>query len=152
MKAVVQRVKKASVKVSGETIGKIGTGLVVLLAVGEGDAEKDAEYLADKIANLRIFSDKNDKMNLSALETKAEILAVSQFTLYGDARKGRRPSFVKAAKPEKAAKLFDYFVAKLKETGLKVETGKFRAMMLVEILNDGPVTLILESTLVLGSA
>lgn len=145
MRAVIQRVKKASVKVSGKTIGKIGKGLVVLLGVGEGDAEKDAEYLADKIANLRIFSDKNDKMNLSALDTKAEILAISQFTLYGDTRKGRRPSFVKAAKPEKAEKLFNYFVKKLKETGLKVETGKFRAMMLLEILNDGPVTIILES-------
>lgn len=145
MRAVIQRVKKASVKVSGETIGKIGPGLVVLLGVGEGDAEKDAGYLADKIVNLRIFSDKNDKMNLSALETKVEILAVSQFTLYGDTRKGRRPNFVKAAKPEKAEKLFNFFVKKLKETSLKVETGKFRAMMLVEILNNGPVTLTLKS-------
>lgn len=145
MRAVIQRVKKASVKVSGETVGEIGKGLVILLGVGEGDTEKDAEYLADKIVNLRIFSDKNDKMNLSAFETKAEILAVSQFTLYGDTKKGRRPSFVKAAKPEKAEKLFNYFIKKLKETGLKVETGKFRAMMLVEILNDGPVTIILES-------
>ena len=145
MKAVVQRVKKASVKVSGKIVGKIGPGLVILLGVGEKDTERDAEYLAEKIANLRIFADKNGKMNLSALETKGEILAVSQFTLYGDTKKGRRPSFVQAAEPKKAEKLFGYFVEKLKETGLKVETGKFRAKMLVEILNDGPVTLILET-------
>jgi len=145
MKAVVQRVKKASVKVSGKTVGKIGPGLVVLLGVGEEDTQKDAKYLADKIANLRIFGDENDKMNLSALETQGEILAVSQFTLYGDTKKGRRPNFVEAAEPKKAEELFNYFVEKLKETGLKVETGQFRAMMLVEILNDGPVTLILEN-------
>lgn len=145
MKAVIQRVKKASVTVSGETVAKIGQGLLVLLGVGEGDTEKDAEYLVDKIVNLRIFADKNDKMNLSALETRGEILAVSQFTLYGDTKKGRRPSFVEAAEPQKAEALFNYFVNKLKETGLKVETGKFRAMMLVEILNDGPVTIILDS-------
>lgn len=145
MKAVIQRVKKASVKVSGETIGKIGPGLVVLLGVGEEDREKDAEFLADKIANLRIFADKNDKMNLSVLESHGEVLAVSQFTLYGDTKKGRRPSFVKAAKPELAERLFDYFVNCLRRTGLKIETGKFGAMMVVEILNDGPVTIILES-------
>lgn len=144
MRTVIQRVEKAKVKVSGETIGEIGPGLVVLLGVGERDTEKDAEYLADKIANLRIFTNQDDKMNLSALEVKGEILAVSQFTLYGDTRKGRRPSFVGAAKPEKAEGLFNYFVEKLKETGLKIATGQFRAMMLVEIHNDGPVTLILD--------
>lgn len=146
MRAVVQRVEEASVKVSGKTIGKIGPGLMVLLGVREGDTEKDARYLVDKIANLRIFADKNDKMNLSALETRSAVLAVSQFTLYGNTKRGRRPSFVKAAPPKLAEKLFNYFVKKLRETGLKVETGKFGAKMLVEILNDGPVTLILDST------
>ena len=142
----MQRVEEASVKVSGKTIGKIGPGLMVLLGVREGDTEKDARYLVDKIANLRIFADKNDKMNLSALETRSAVLAVSQFTLYGNTKRGRRPSFVKAAPPKLAEKLFNYFVKKLRETGLKVETGKFGAKMLVEILNDGPVTLILDST------
>jgi len=145
MKAVIQRVKKGSVSVGKKMIGEIGAGLVVLLGVREGDTEKNAEYLADKIVNLRIFSDKNDKMNLSALDVNSEILAVSQFTLYGDTKKGRRPSFVKAAKPEIAEKLFNYFVDCLKKTGLKVETGKFRAMMMVEIHNDGPVTIIIEN-------
>lgn len=118
---------------------------MVLLGVGEGDTEKDADYLADKIVNLRIFSDQDDKMNLSALDVKGEILAVSQFTLYGNTQKGRRPSFVEAADPEKAETLFNYFVEKLKSFGLKVATGRFRTTMLVEIHNDGPVTLVLES-------
>lgn len=145
MKSIVQRVKQASVKAESKIVGQIKSGLVVLLGVGKGDTEKDADYLAEKITNLRIFSDQEDKMNLSALETKGEILAVSQFTLYGNTRKGRRPSFVEAAEAEKAKKLFDYFVEKLKETGLRVATGQFQAMMLVEIYNDGPVTLILDS-------
>ena len=145
MKVVIQRVRRASVKVNNKIIGKIGSGLVVLIGVGEGDTEKEAEHFADKIVNLRIFADENDKMNRSALDINGEILAVSQFTLYGDTKKGRRPSFVKAAGPEKAEKLFNYFVAKLRGTGLKVATGKFQAMMLVEIHNDGPVTLVIES-------
>ena len=145
MKAVVQRVTQAKVTVKEKTVGKIKSGLVVLLGVGEKDTEKDAVYLASKIVNLRIFSDEKDKMNLSALETEGEILAISQFTLYGNTRKGRRPSFVEAAKPEKAAQLFNFFVEKLKETGLKIATGQFQAMMLVEIHNHGPVTLVLET-------
>ena len=144
MRIVVQRVTKASVSVDGKVVGHIGPGLVVLLGVARDDGEKQARFLASKVANLRIFADEQSKFNLSALQVGAEALVVSQFTLYGDARKGRRPSFSKAAPPEIAEPLVEAFVAFLEEEGLHVETGIFGAMMLVEIHNDGPVTIILE--------
>lgn len=144
MRIVVQRVTKASVSVDGKVVGHIGPGLVVLLGVARDDGEKQARFLASKVANLRIFADEQSKFNLSALQVGAEALVVSQFTLYGDARKGRRPSFSKAAPPEIAEPLVEAFVAFLEEEGLHVETGIFRAMMLVEIHNDGPVTIILD--------
>ncbi len=145
MRAVIQRVRKASVSVDGKVVGAIGKGLVILLGVKHGDTEKDADYLADKCVNLRIFEDANGKMNLSALDVGGELLAVSQFTLYADASRGRRPSFVQAAPPEISNPLFDRFVERLKKSGLRVEQGVFGAMMLVEIHNDGPVTIILDS-------
>ncbi|MGE0083632.1 MAG: D-aminoacyl-tRNA deacylase [Desulfococcaceae bacterium] len=145
MKAVVQRVKENSVTVEGKRISSIGKGLLVLLGVAEGDGEKEALYLADKIANLRIFEDENGKMNRSLLDIHGEMLVVSQFTLLGDCRKGRRPSFIQAAGPEKANELYQYFVAKIREMGVSVQTGQFRAMMDVALINDGPVTLIVES-------
>ena len=144
MRIVVQRVTKASVSVDGKVVGHIGPGLAVLLGVARDDGEKQARFLASKVANLRIFADEQSKFNLSALEVGAEALVVSQFTLYGDAHKGRRPSFSKAAPPEIAEPLVEAFVAFLEEEGLLVETGIFGAMMLVEIHNDGPVTIILE--------
>jgi len=144
MRIVVQRVIKASVSVDGKVVGHIGPGLVVLLGVARDDGEKQARFLASKVANLRIFADEQSKFNLSALEVGAEALVVSQFTLYGDARKGRRPSFSKAAPPEIAEPLVEAFVAFLEKEGLHVETGIFGGMMLVEIHNDGPVTIILE--------
>ena len=144
MRAVVQRVSKASVSVEGRTVGSIGRGLVVLLGIAHDDGEEEARFLADKTANLRIFTDDEGKFNISALEVGAEALVVSQFTLYGDARKGRRPSFTKAAPPDVAAPLVDKFVKFLEQEGLHVETGIFGAMMVVEIHNDGPVTIILE--------
>jgi len=144
MRAVVQRVSKASVSVEEKVVGSIGRGLVVLLGVTHDDGEEEARFLAKKIANLRIFADEQSKFNLSALEVGAEALVVSQFTLYGDARKGRRPSFTKAAPPQLAEPLVEKFVALLEEEGLHVETGIFGAMMLVEIHNDGPVTIILD--------
>lgn len=145
MKAVVQRVKKASVSVHEKEIGRIGQGLVVLIGVRTNDTKKDADFLVDKIANLRIFDDKEGKLNLSCLDVKGELLVVSQFTLYGDCRKGRRPSYTDAASPEKAEFLYKYFVEKLRSYGIKVETGKFKAEMIVSLDNDGPVTLIVES-------
>lgn len=145
MRAVVQRVTGGRVTVGTATVGKIGMGLVVLLGVGCEDTERDAEYLADKIANLRIFEDEQGKMNRSCLEVGGSILVVSQFTLYGDCRKGRRPSFSSAAPPDQADQLYQHFVEVLKTYGLKVETGQFQASMLVEIANDGPVTLLLDS-------
>lgn len=145
MRAVIQRVTRASVSIDGEIVGAIDAGLVILLGVKHGDTEADAKFLAEKCANLRIFADEEGKFNRSALDVSSEFLAISQFTLYGDARKGRRPSFIEAAPPEISEPLYLKFVEYLKETGLKVATGKFGAMMLVEILNDGPVTLILES-------
>ena len=145
MRAVVQRVKNSSVNVGGDVVGKIGQGLLVLLGVANGDTTKDADFMAKKISHLRIFEDENQKMNRSLLDVGGEILVVSQFTLLGDCRKGRRPSFINAAGPEQATKLYEYFVKKTREQGISVQTGQFRAMMEVELINDGPVTLILES-------
>jgi len=145
MKAVLQRVTKASVSVAGEVVGSIGPGLVVLVGVANGDTEKDARYLAQKTAELRIFPDDAGKFNLSALDIKGELLVVSQFTLLADTRKGRRPSFVEAAPPAQAEELFEQFVAAARASGLKVETGRFQQYMLVEIHNDGPVTILLDS-------
>jgi len=145
MRAVVQRVKKARVDVAGQTVGEIEQGLLVFLGVGEEDSEKEAEYLADKIANLRIFSDTDDLMNLSLLDTRGSALVVSQFTLWGDCRKGRRPSFAKAARPERAKELYDNFIKLLQTKGIKVASGRFQEMMDVHLLNDGPVTLLLDS-------
>lgn len=145
MRAVIQRVTEGTVTVGDETIGEIGKGLVVLLGVEEKDLTGDADYLADKIANLRIFQDENGKMNRSLLETGGEMLVVSQFTLLGDCKKGRRPSFIRAADPETANERYEYFVAKIREKGIHTETGQFRAMMALALVNDGPVTLILES-------
>jgi D-tyrosyl-tRNA(Tyr) deacylase len=145
MRAVIQRVKESSVSVNNEAIGNIGRGLTVLLGVAKEDTSKDAEYLADKIVNLRIFEDENGKLNRSLLETCGEMLVVSQFTLLGDCRKGRRPSFINAAPPDKGNDLYEYFVKQVKEKGISVQTGQFRAMMEVFLINDGPVTLIVES-------
>ena len=145
MKALIQRVTSASVSVSGRVVGRIGPGLVVFIGVAKDDSQEGAGYLANKIVNLRIFSDGGNKFALSALETKKEILIVSQFTLLADSGKGRRPSFTEAAPPDKAKELYDFFVAQIRSTGLKVETGIFQEYMLVEIHNDGPVTLLLES-------
>ena len=145
MKALLQRVSKASVSVDGQVVGEIGPGLVVLVGVASGDTEEDARSLAEKTANLRIFTDAEGKFNLSALDTGAEALVVSQFTLLADTRKGRRPSFTDAARPEEAEALVDTFVEHLRRSGLRVETGRFQRHMLVEIHNDGPVTVLLES-------
>lgn len=145
MRAVVQRVSSGSVTVAGETIGAINQGLVVLLGVGHGDTADDAKYLADKIANLRIFEDEQEKLNLSVRDVGGQVLAVSQFTLYGDCRKGRRPGFSNAAPPEMAKELYLDFVEQLKSYGLQVATGQFQAHMVVNIVNDGPVTLLLDS-------
>lgn len=145
MRVVLQRVREASVEVEAKIVGIINKGLVLLVGATSGDGEKEADYLADKCVNLRIFEDVQGKMNLSALETKAEILVISQFTLYGDTRKGRRPSFTEALEPTEAEKLYLRFIGCLKQKGLKVEQGKFGAKMLVRIFNDGPVTFILDS-------
>lgn len=145
MRAVVQRVTASRVTVEGETVGKIDNGLMVLLGVGAEDDDKDIQYLADKIINLRIFEDENGKMNVSLKDVGGELLVVSQFTLYGDCRKGKRPSFDKAAKPEAAQELYERFVEVCRGYGVKVETGKFQAMMMVEIHNDGPVTMLIDS-------
>ncbi len=145
MRAVVQRVKESSVTSAGETLGKIESGLLVLLGVAKEDNIKDAGYLAEKIINLRIFEDENGKMNRSLLETGGEMLVVSQFTLLGDCRKGRRPSFINAAPPDEADRLYEYFVKKVRQKGISTQTGRFRAMMEVALVNDGPVTLVVES-------
>lgn len=145
MKVVLQRSKAASVSVNGETVGEITSGLVLLVGVTHEDTEEDCRYLADKIIHLRIFEDENMKMNHSLLDVGGEILSISQFTLYGDCRKGRRPNFMAAAKPDEAERLYEVFNDMLREKGLKVETGEFGAMMDVQLINDGPVTLILES-------
>jgi D-tyrosyl-tRNA(Tyr) deacylase len=145
MRAVVQRVSRAKVTFESETTGEIGLGLLVLLGVAGTDAKSDADYLVEKIVNLRIFEDADDKMNLSLLDIKGELLVVSQFTLYGDTRRGRRPSFIDAAPPEKANELYQYFVQKARARVSKVGTGRFQAMMDVELVNEGPVTIILDS-------
>ena len=145
MKALLQRVTGASVMVAGEVVGRIGRGLVVFVGVANEDTEKDAQYLAQKTVNLRIFADEEGKFNLSALDIKGELLLVSQFTLLADTRKGRRPSFVEAAPPARAEELFNYFVEQASAAGLKVETGRFQQYMQVEIHNDGPVTILLDS-------
>ena len=145
MRAVVQRVSRARVTVKGNTTGEIGIGLLVLLGVGQGDTEADATYLAEKISGLRIFEDENGKMNLGLQDVRGSVLAVSQFTLYGDARRGKRPSFDAAASPEKARQLYEFFVEQIREAGLLCETGRFQEMMQVELVNDGPVTILLDS-------
>jgi D-aminoacyl-tRNA deacylase len=145
MRAVVQRVSRAEVTVAGETTGSIGDGLLVLLGVGSSDTEKDADYLLEKILNLRIFEDADGKMNLSVLDTKGCMLVVSQFTLYGDTRRGRRPSFLNAAPPAEANRLYEYFVEASRKSVENVGTGRFQAMMDVELVNSGPVTIILDS-------
>jgi D-aminoacyl-tRNA deacylase len=146
MRAVVQRVSRARVSVGEEVVGKIGPGLLVLLGVAKSDTVAQAEYLAAKITGLRLFNDENGKMNLSLAEAQGAVLAVSQFTLHGDARKGKRPSFDEAAPPELARELYEYFVAKIREVGIPCETGRFQALMQVELVNDGPVTILLDST------
>ncbi len=145
MKALLQRVAGAEVTVDGTTTGLIGRGLLILLGVGGDDNEKDADYLADKIVNLRVFSDDNSKFNLSALQIEAELLVISQFTLLADTSHGRRPSFIGAAPPEMAERLYNYFINRISGTGLTVRTGIFGAHMLVNIVNDGPVTIMLDS-------
>ncbi len=144
MRAILQRVTEASVSVNGVIVGEIGNGLVLLLGVGQGDSEDTARKLADKVATLRIFADEASKFNLSALDVQAEMLVVSQFTLYADTRKGRRPSFIEAAPPDVAERLVDVFADCLRDRGFKVATGQFQAHMLVKIFNDGPVTISLE--------
>ena len=145
MRAVVQRVSRAKVTVNQWVGGEIGHGLLVLLGVGQGDTEADATYLAEKIAGLRIFEDDAGKMNRSVLEVDGSVLAVSQFTLYGDVRRGKRPSFDAAAPPEQARKLYEFFVERMQAAGLRCETGRFQEMMQVELVNDGPVTILLDS-------
>ena len=145
MRAVIQRVKKSSVKTGDEIVGQIGRGLLVLLGVDKTDSDRDADYLANKIVNLRIFEDEAGKMNRSLLEFGGELLAVSQFTLLADCSKGRRPSFIAAAEPDKAVALYEKFVAAVRQRGVTVQTGRFRAMMEVALINDGPVTVIIES-------
>ena len=145
MRGVVQRVSRASVTVDGEITGSIGRGILLLLGVAAGDSEKEAGYLLEKTLNLRIFEDSEGKMNLSLLDIGGELLVVSQFTLYGDTRRGRRPSFIEAAPPEKANSLYEYFVAEARKQVQKVETGRFQAMMDVELVNDGPVTILIDS-------
>ncbi|MFC1899336.1 D-aminoacyl-tRNA deacylase [Chloroflexota bacterium] len=145
MKALLQRVSKASVSINNEAVGKIGRGITVFVGVASGDTKKDAEYLAQKTVNLRIFPDEDDKFNFSTLDIKGEILLVSQFTLLADTRKGRRPNFSEAAPPDEAEKLFKEFVKQVRTTGLKVATGRFQEHMHVEIHNDGPVTIFLDS-------
>ncbi len=145
MRAVVQRVRSASVTVDGDVTGEIGAGLVLLLAAGEDDTEADLEWMLEKVLNLRIFRDDEDKMNRSMLDVQGELLVVSQFTLYGDCRKGRRPSFIKALEPTRAEAMVDDFVARARARGITVGTGRFGAMMDVALVNDGPVTLLIDS-------
>jgi D-tyrosyl-tRNA(Tyr) deacylase len=146
MRAVVQRVSRAQVTVHGEITGQIGVGLLVLLGVGRDDTEADATYLAEKIGGLRLFEDRDGKMNLRVQDVSGSVLAVSQFTLYGDVRRGKRPSFDAAAPPEKARQLYEFFIEKIRAAGLRCETGRFQQMMKVELANEGPVTILLDST------
>ena len=145
MRAVVQRVSRCRVTVDENTVGEIGAGLLVLLGVSKSDTEAAADYLAEKIIGLRIFEDAEGKMNLSVHESGGAVLVVSQFTLYGDVRRGKRPSFDAAARPEEAKRLYEYFVSKVRAAGLRCETGQFQAMMEVELVNSGPVTILLDS-------
>lgn len=145
MRTVVQRVSRAKVTVNSDVVGEIGPGLLVLLGVGRDDAQSDAIYLAEKISGLRIFEDDQGKMNRNVQEAGGSILAVSQFTLYGDVRRGKRPSFDEAAPPEEAKQLYEFFVEKIRAFGLRCETGQFQAMMQVELVNEGPVTILLDS-------
>jgi D-tyrosyl-tRNA(Tyr) deacylase len=145
MRIVLQRVKSARVDVAGETVGAIGVGLAILLGVTQTDKKEDAEYLADKVVNLRIFPDETGRMNRGLVEAGGSLLVVSQFTLYGDCRKGRRPSFDHAAPPEQARALYDYFIQHLKSSNIAVETGVFQAEMEIHLINDGPVTFIIDS-------
>ena len=145
MRAVVQRVKEAGVSVDGSLLGQIKRGLVILLGMGQDDREEDADYLLSKIIHLRIFEDADKKMNRSLLDIKGEMLVISQFTLYGDCRKGRRPSFVSAAEPEKAESLYEYFIAGGEKAGIRTVPGKFQAMMDISLINQGPVTILLDS-------
>jgi D-tyrosyl-tRNA(Tyr) deacylase len=146
MRAVIQRVSRAQVRVDGKTTGEIGPGLLILLGVGQGDTSREADSLLDKIINLRIFEDAGGKMNLSLLETGGQLMVISQFTLYADCRKGRRPSFTDAGPPGDAQKLYDYFVGSARQRGLQVATGVFQALMEVELVNSGPVTILLDSS------
>ena len=145
MRAVIQRVQQSSVKVDDQIVGQIGSGLLVLLGVSKNDGTKDVDYMVNKIIHLRIFEDSNGKMNRSLLDTGGELLAVSQFTLLADCRKGRRPSFIEAAEPEKATELYQTFVDRVRHHGIRVQTGRFGAMMAVALINDGPVTIIIET-------
>ena len=145
MRAVVQRASRAKVTVNGEITGEIGRGLLVLLGVGAADTCGDADYLAEKTIGLRIFEDSGGKMNLSVAEADGEVLVVSQFTLYGDVRRGKRPSFDAAAPPQPARELYEYFVEKVRASGVRSETGRFQETMQVELVNDGPVTILLDS-------
>jgi D-tyrosyl-tRNA(Tyr) deacylase len=145
MRAVIQRVKSAAVNVEGRVTGKIGQGLLVLLGVGKGDGEKDIAYMVSKLPDLRIFEDASGKFNLSLREIRGEMLMVSQFTLYGDCRKGRRPSFTDAEEPAEAKRLYEQLILKIREQGVTVETGEFQAKMEVHLINDGPVTILLDS-------
>ncbi|MCU0613640.1 MAG: D-aminoacyl-tRNA deacylase [Desulfobacterales bacterium] len=145
MRAVVQRVKESSVIIEGQSVATIGQGLMVLLGVARNDSEKEADFLAEKISNLRIFEDKNEKMNHSLLDKGGQMLVVSQFTLLGNCRKGRRPSYVDAAEPDMANALYEYFIEKVRAQGIDVQSGRFRAKMDVHLINDGPVTLVVES-------
>jgi len=146
MRAVVQRVSRAQVAVGGEVVGEVGRGLLVLLGVTHTDNEADADYLAGKIAGLRVFEDENGKMNLDTAAVSGGILVVSQFTLYGDVRRGKRPSFDATAAPERARQLYEYFVERIRDVGLPCQTGRFQEMMQVELVNDGPITILLDST------
>jgi D-tyrosyl-tRNA(Tyr) deacylase len=146
MRAVIQRVSQAKVTVGGDVVGEIGPGLLVLLGVGSGDTRSDADYLAEKTIGLRVFEDRDGKMNLSVSDTGGALLVVSQFTLYGDVRRGKRPSFDAAGPPELAKELYGYFVEKVRAAGLRCETGRFQEMMQVELVNDGPVTILLDSS------
>jgi D-aminoacyl-tRNA deacylase len=145
MRAVVQRVSRAKVSVNGSAVGEIGLGLLVLLGVGRGDVVADLDYMVEKILGLRVFEDENGKMNLNVRDVGGSVLAVSQFTLYGDVRRGKRPSFDDAARPEEARNLYEGFIERIRSTGVRCESGQFQARMEVELVNDGPVTILLDS-------